>query len=164
MRQVPLPDLALDDVEVYGQALLDIQAGGDPAGTGNGLDLPAILGWLWDAIVEPVIDSLPATDEPSRLWWLPTGLLGSFPLHAAGHSGRPGALDAVVSSYVPTLRALAHARSRPPATARRQLVVALARTRGMPDLPGAAAEADDLQKLHPGTPLSDQRAIVDEVL
>jgi hypothetical protein len=76
-----------------------------------------------------------------RVWWMPLGLLGLFPLHAAGHSGEAGALDRVVSSYTSTLRVLAHTRGRPPAVTRRQLVVALEHTPGLPDLPNTVAEA-----------------------
>jgi hypothetical protein len=79
--------------------------------------------------------------------------------------GRPGALDKVVSSYTPTLRALAHARARRPAGARRQLTVALTRTPGLPDLPGAVDEAavvpaDPLDR----PPLIDQDATVTGVM
>jgi tetratricopeptide (TPR) repeat protein len=115
------------------------------------------LGWLWDAVVEPILKKMPpAADGTStlrRVWWLPTGLLGQFPLHAAGHVGRPGALDTVVSSYIPTLRALAHARTRPPATVRRQLTVALQHTPGELDLPRTVVEATALHAQHPDTPL-----------
>nr|WP_230569534.1 CHAT domain-containing protein [Saccharothrix luteola] len=65
-----------------------------------------------------------------------------LPLHAAGHRGRPGMLDRAVSSYTPTLRALAHTHRRPPASTRRQLVVALSSTPGLPPLPATVAEAD----------------------
>ncbi|SEP20280.1 CHAT domain-containing protein [Amycolatopsis saalfeldensis] len=87
----------------------------------------------------------------ARVWWLPVGRLGVFPLHAAGRAGQLGALDLMVSSYTPTLRALADARARPPARVRRQLTVAVSETPGLPDLPGTAAEAAELHAAHPGT-------------
>jgi CHAT domain-containing protein len=96
---------------------------------------------------------------------MPTGLLGLFPLHAAGHPGQPGALDAVISSYAPTLRALAHTRQRPAATTRRQLTVALEHTPGLEDLRNAANEAADLRTHHPDSPsLVDQNATTGRVL
>ncbi|MDH6434769.1 hypothetical protein M2158_003246 [Streptomyces sp. SAI-144] len=74
--------------------------------------------WMWDAIAEPVLSALglgaatPGDNDPPRLWWCPTGLLGLLPLHAAGRAG-DGVLDRVVSSFTPTLRALAEARRQP---------------------------------------------------
>ncbi|MFI9760306.1 CHAT domain-containing protein [Streptomyces sp. NPDC051963] len=163
---VPLPDLVHSDVHAYGEALLEaIHETGGFAGVLRRNVLPKILGWLWDTIVEPVVRALPATGPQPRVWWLPTGLIGLFPLHAAGHPGRPGALDAVVSSYTSTLRALAHAHARPTALTRRQLVVALARTPGLHDLPGSIAEADNLHSRAPDAPLlSDEDATVGQVL
>jgi CHAT domain-containing protein len=109
-------------------------------------ELPELLTWLWEAIVGPVLDAMPGVD---RVWWLPTGVLGLFPLHAASRPGEPGALDAVVSSYTANLRTLAHVRARPAPETRRQLLVALARTPDLPDLPGSAREAADLLAHHP---------------
>ncbi|MDH6109196.1 tetratricopeptide (TPR) repeat protein [Kitasatospora sp. MAP12-15] len=166
---IALPDLVFDDVYAHARELL---AATHDSGSLSGIlrrqrVLTDVLSWLWDAIVKPVLDALPAvgeTGKPPRVWWLPTGLLGLFPLHAAGHPGQPGALDKVVSSYTPTLRALAHTRARPPATARRQLTVALTHTPDLPDLPGTAAEAATLHSLHPGIPpLADQGATIARV-
>ncbi|KAL2274246.1 hypothetical protein FJTKL_03558 [Diaporthe vaccinii] len=50
-----------------------------------------------------------------HLWWVPTGPLTRFPLHAAGHhmkrSGET-ALDRVVSSYSPTIKSIIHTRQQ----------------------------------------------------
>lgn len=142
---ITLPALHLADVEANVAALLEVFDD----------DLPTvamrrrrrrvvvgILGWLWDAVVAPVIDTLPSTHaETPRVWWLPTGLLGLLPLHAAGHSGQPGALDAVVSSFVPSLRALREARDRPAARDRNSLTIALHHAPGQPELREAASDA-----------------------
>lgn len=96
------------------------------------------LAWLWTAVVQPVLAAL--GPEPGRVWWVPTGMLGLFPLHAAGPVTGAGCLDMVVSSYAPTFRALAHARNRSATPVRRQLTVALADTPGQPALPGTVAE------------------------
>jgi tetratricopeptide (TPR) repeat protein len=161
---VPLSELRMTDVLANAMALL--QATHDDTRLTGALRrqrvLTDVLGWLWTAIVDPALAALPDTGQAQRVWWLPIGLIGLFPLHAAGLPGQPGALDRVVSSYTPTLRALAHSRARPPATTRRQLTVALAHTPGLPDLPGTVAEATDL---HPGTPpLTDQDATTGRVL
>jgi tetratricopeptide (TPR) repeat protein len=153
---IPLPDLALNDVRDHADVLLaSHHTTGGLAGAARITALSSILAWLWDTIAEPVIRALPSTAPSTRVWWLPTGLLGLFPLHAAGHPGQPGALDAVVSSYTPTLRALAHAHDRPAAATRRQLVVALEQTPDHSDLPGTVAEARDLYGRHAGARLLD---------
>ena len=115
--------------------------------------LLASLEWLWSAIAEPALDALGLTgpgsaDAPrTRMWWCPTGPLTLLPLHAAGHhdgSGR-SVLDRVVSSYTPTVRALAEAKRRrtnPPP--HRFLIVGDA-----DDLPGAAREIEELLHLLP---------------
>jgi hypothetical protein len=111
--------------------------------------LSDVLAWLWESVVDTVRVGL----RQQRVWWLPIGAVGALPLHAAGIDGEPGALDLLVSSYTPSLRALHHLRHLPPPTARRQLTVALSDTPGFPRLPGTAAEAALLQAQHPDHPL-----------
>lgn len=126
--------------------------------------LQDVLGWLWDCVTGPVLAALPSEPAPHRIWWMPTGHLGVFPLHAAGYEGQPGVLDRAISSFIPSLRTLRDARTRPAVTERRQLVVALHRTPGQPDLPGAAEEAAELHASHPGTALLDEHATTGAVL
>ncbi|MER5254406.1 CHAT domain-containing protein [Streptomyces sp. NPDC002855] len=113
------------------------------------------LGWLWQAVVAPVLgslalDALPAGRLP-RVWWSPAGALGTMPLHAAAPAdGASGALDRVVSSYTPTLRALHHARqraARPAGTG--ALVVAVGEAADFAPLPAAHREAENLARLLP---------------
>ncbi|MCX5172909.1 CHAT domain-containing protein [Streptomyces antibioticus] len=153
---IPLPGLEWKAIEREANRLLDATlAEAQPAEP-----LREILGWLWDTVTGPVLDALeagghlPAGPEggPPRLWWCPTGPMVWFPLHAAGH--RPGAvMDRVVSSYTPTLRALASARlARREAGAdgpRRTLVVAMPDTPLASALPGVRREADRLRALVP---------------
>ncbi|GAA3433780.1 CHAT domain-containing protein [Kutzneria kofuensis] len=162
LRLIPLPELRFSDVLRHAGSLLEVT---HVPGLVNTLRrqriVPEVLAWLWDTVVSPVVDALPTR----RVWWMPTGLLGVLPLHAAGHPGRPGALDAVTSSYTATVRTLADARTRTPSGARRQLTVALRHTPGLPDLPGTVAEADELQDQWGNmAPLRDDRASVAAVL
>jgi tetratricopeptide (TPR) repeat protein len=157
---VPLPELRLADVEARAAELTQAthDAGSFTGELRRQRVLTELLGWLWDTAVEPVLDAVERQLRPDdevlpRVWWMPTGLLGLLPLHAAGHPGQAGALDRVISSYTPTLRALARARGRPAATALRRLTVALDRTPGLPDLPATAAEAASLHAAHPDMPL-----------
>lgn len=124
--------------------------------------LTAVLGWLWDTVADPVLDSLgltrrPAADETwPRIWWCPSGLLSLLPLHAAGHHGTrfsdppQTVVDRVASSYAATARTLLHARRPVPADAAASigqvLVVAMAHTPGASDLKAAPAEADVLTR------------------
>ncbi|WP_330334595.1 CHAT domain-containing protein [Streptomyces sp. NBC_00536] len=129
-----------------------------------------ILEWLWESVVEPVLEALAALGEavpPSqdgqplpRVWWAPGGLLGLLPLHAAGFHTEPerGAhrrttLDRVVSSYTPTIRALRHARrdqrqrQRQPAEGSRSLIVAMPTTPGYAPLPHVPEEVRRIRDL-----------------
>ncbi|MFI6169410.1 CHAT domain-containing protein [Nocardia sp. NPDC051052] len=170
---IPLPALTAADVRSYAIDLHDATTAGAHAGLTRSLRrqrvVSEILGWLWDTVVEPISAVLAtqfeAGQQKPRVWWLPTGLLGLFPLHAAGHVGGACALDHCVSSYTPTLRALAHIRSRPPSNYRRQLTVALERTPGLPDLPGTVAEITQLLAGDAGaSALIDQDATIGGVV
>lgn len=127
------------------------------------------LSWLWDTVAEPVLDALghtatPAADVPwPRVWWCPVGSAAHLPLHAAGHhadlvaadpavAANPRTvLDRVVSSYTPTVRALGHARSHPPAavTAGSTLIVAVPDAPETRPLTGVSLEADVIEALIP---------------
>ncbi|ETS81126.1 hypothetical protein PFICI_06128 [Pestalotiopsis fici W106-1] len=79
-----------------------------------------MLEWLWDGIVSPVLESLGFTQTPSdgnwpRIWWIPTGPLVGFPLHAAGYhldKASRTALDRVISSYAISIKAIMHTRGQ----------------------------------------------------
>ncbi|WP_052745252.1 CHAT domain-containing tetratricopeptide repeat protein [Streptomyces sp. WM6386] len=129
LRVVPLPELTLGGVRQHVDAFLTaLREFTDPErdfledpDRQDVLDL--VLRRLWDTVAGPVLDALgmdgvSAQPAPQRLWWVPTGPLTLLPLHAAGHHrevGRPvprTVLDRAVSSYTPTVRALAHTRGR----------------------------------------------------
>ncbi|KAF8886627.1 hypothetical protein CPB84DRAFT_1850089 [Gymnopilus junonius] len=67
-----------------------------------------VLGFLWDKIVKPIVDSLDLrkSNHPEQIKWCPTGLFTFLPLHAAGHYD-DGTIDCIsdyaVSSYTPTV-------------------------------------------------------------
>jgi len=102
-------------IEGYAKYLREMKIGVDSSCLND--KLREILAWLWKQAVEPVLIKLHITagsvkDRPTkpRIWWVASGLLGSFPLHVAGLSQDPGVNDnvlhRVVSSYVPTVRSL----------------------------------------------------------
>ncbi|WP_344190565.1 CHAT domain-containing protein [Acrocarpospora corrugata] len=138
-------------------------------------EMLAVLSWLWDECAEPILNSLgfPGSPKPGqpwpRLWWCPVGEMAFFPLHAAGHHVGIGdsyeatrteeprtVIDRVVSSYIPTIRALQYARqarSSPPAvpesgeTPTGALIVAMPDTPGASRLSGVSDEAQRLTEL-----------------
>ena len=80
------------------------------------MSLEHLLVELWNVVVSPIIQHLlPHSPKGSRLWWCPTGVFTSIPLHAAGRcrQGAPSLSRVYVSSYAPTLEALIRARSTP---------------------------------------------------
>ena len=121
------------------------------------------LALLWRILMKPLLQELgytKASPDPPRVWWIPTGVLSLFPLHAAGDpkSGQ-GVLQYVVSSYSPSLKALAQARL---VDARRKqdwgdeiqnqltntaLVVSMDETPNMSILPQSHAEVSAVQSL-----------------
>ncbi|PWR14199.1 hypothetical protein DKT69_17505 [Micromonospora sicca] len=121
-------------------------------------DLLGILAWLWDAVTGPVLDRIaPGHDPAPRIWWSPIGTLARLPLHAAGHHREPGrprtVFDRAVSSYTPTLTALAHAvaeRPRPP-TAATAAVFGVPTARDLPALSQVRAEVEHVARLIPGS-------------
>ncbi|KAJ7209242.1 CHAT domain-containing protein [Mycena pura] len=73
---------------------------------------------LWSEIAKPVIQALrlEKSENPSRLWWCPTGPFVFLPIHAAGIYTPDNVLsvaDYVISSYTPTVTALIAARDNP---------------------------------------------------
>lgn len=110
----------------------------------------ATLEWLWDSIVHPILERLgytqrPAHEECPRIWWIPTGPLVGFPLHAAGYHlegrGRT-ALDQIASSYATSLQSIIHTRQKQPAKCEgaNMVLVAMENTPGNQSLNHAGDE------------------------
>ncbi|KAI0261958.1 CHAT domain-containing protein [Gloeopeniophorella convolvens] len=81
--------------------------------------LRSVLEDLHEFVGQPVIDKLRdlAIPEQSRVWWCPTSVFCSLPLHAAGPVSSDNGMkqyfsDIYISSYTPTLSALIEARER----------------------------------------------------
>ncbi len=154
---VRLPDLSPETARAMTAELLTLQ---HQAGRRPQERLTSLLGWIWDVIAMPIMNSDAMTDLPGpgppRLWWCPSGLLSLLPLHAAGHHSagsdvaRPTVLDRVVSSYSPTIRALLHARTAGPvseglpAGKGEVIAIAIPDTPGAPELRAARGEAEAL--------------------
>ncbi|CAH0051084.1 unnamed protein product [Clonostachys solani] len=123
------------------------------------------LEWLWETIASPILDCLGFThalgqDESQwpRIWWVATGIMSSFPIHAAGwHAASPDlghtVLDRVVSSYSSSIKAIIYSQRRPAFDYEKlrdqsqALLVAVPQAPGCSSLPSAAKEHLVLQKL-----------------
>ncbi|KAJ6261372.1 hypothetical protein Dda_4042 [Drechslerella dactyloides] len=108
IRVLGLPDLKLGDVRKEAQNLRSSSL----------IAVTPTLEWLWNVVCGPSLDALgfgsPVSDNNwPRVWWIPTGLLSQFPLHAAGYHERGSTktvLDRAMSSYAPSVKALIHGR------------------------------------------------------
>ncbi|KAI0133387.1 CHAT domain-containing protein [Hypoxylon sp. NC0597] len=119
---------------------------------------PRVLSWLWDAVAGPILNSLQITKAPlnsgdyPRIWWIPTGALSRFPLHAAGYHGKGSdttVIDRVMSSYSLSIKTIIDGRRlRSPATltSRRAVLVAMPDTPEQKTLPFARDEVAMLDK------------------
>ena len=83
--------------------------------------LVSVLAELYTLVGQPVINRLRQLQVPeqSRVWWCPTSVFCSLPLHAMGpipsDDGEPRYfLDLYICSYTPTLSALIQSRRRDP--------------------------------------------------
>ncbi|KAL4740778.1 CHAT domain-containing protein [Aspergillus similis] len=76
------------------------------------------LHWLWTHCVKLVVNEIELqTLVPGvlpRIWWIGTGVASSLPFHAAGDHSHPteNTISHAISSYTPTIKALAYSRSR----------------------------------------------------
>ncbi|MEV0355709.1 CHAT domain-containing protein [Nocardia sp. NPDC050697] len=161
------PEAVADRVTAF-DAALAASARPGPEETGAQTVITEILGWLWDAVAEPVLERLGHTAAPPgdwpRVWWSPIGRLALLPIHAAGRFPDGAAvLDRVVSSYTPTLRALQYAKSRATNAEGDLAIVAIGAVPGGTTLGSVRREAADIAALTPATTLRDAAATVDAV-
>ena len=87
--------------------------------------LASVLKELYELVGKPVIERLRTLRVPdqSRVWWCPTSVFCSLPLHAMGpipsdDGERRYFLDLYICSYTPSLSALIQSRSRNPSSSR----------------------------------------------
>lgn len=114
----------------------------------------ALLIWLWDVIVSPILTALGITAAPPRplgelphIWWMGTGPLGLAPFHAAGHhtnGSTENTISRVISSYTPNLKALQYSRQKPAETIRDLLLVAMPTTDDESELEGVEEELTEI--------------------
>ncbi|KAF2403292.1 hypothetical protein EJ06DRAFT_326122 [Trichodelitschia bisporula] len=119
---IPLPLLGASEAEDWlGQDLTNASSGDRGA---RNKAYREFLSWLWQNCVKLVFQELRyriqtsadsfSADSLPRVWWIGTGLASSFPFHAAGETGHASenAYCCAVSSYTPSIKALAYSRER----------------------------------------------------
>ncbi|KLO90852.1 uncharacterized protein LW93_150 [Fusarium fujikuroi] len=146
IQSIPLPQLMIQDIRSNTQQ----------AHTSS----PKILEWLWHTIAEPVlgaiaINGVSSEERLPRIWWIPTGLLSIYPLHAAGRhykGSRNTVIDRAMSSYSSSIRAIIRTRDRAglnpvPLGNERAVLVSMERTPGYSTLPSAGKEIAQLRPI-----------------
>jgi hypothetical protein len=119
--------------------------------------LASVLADLYKLVGRPVIDRLRELNIPkqSRIWWCPTSVFYSLPLHAMGpipskdsDSDKQYFMDLYISSYIPTLSALVQSRDCNPTSQSfdRPSLLLVAQTD--PSLPKVGGEIDVIQGLN----------------
>ncbi|KAK4862076.1 hypothetical protein LT330_003214 [Penicillium expansum] len=162
IRSLLLPALHNADIKKFAQS--------------DNLGSPRILEWLWTAIAHPILQTLGLFQPPSanedwpHIWWIPTGLLTKFAIHAAGQyshvssgdivTSYESVLDRAMSSYSSSVKAIIHGRRRAVSTIpnmtsipggassqQEALLIAIEDTPGKWDLPFAPEEIRTLDPL-----------------
>lgn len=141
-----LPKLVFADANHRMQQLPRLARGKRSTNPMRTTQMTELLAWLWDVVVAPVMGVLQPHGIANqailpRVWWIGAGVLGRAPFHAAGRdhssSSTSNTLNRVLSSYIPTIKALAYARKKElhlgSKSAAKVLLV------GMPTTPGKAA-------------------------
>ncbi|KAJ6598725.1 CHAT domain-containing protein [Mycena sp. CBHHK59/15] len=165
VMHVPLPAFSLQDAEILSDSLATLLGHGHRSGRLNGKregeltpddQFAHILSEIWLKISKPILNALgitrPSRNNLQRVWWCPTGVLASLPLHAAGLHDENGGFgshlsDFVISSYTPSLAALIKSL-RPIRTsggALKILAVAQPCAFGQSYLPGTREEIDRIE-------------------
>ena len=110
---IPTPDGFYDRASALKNELLGARNKHGPDSDNYNQTLAHVLTELYVLVGKPVIDRLRQLDVPeqSRVWWCPTSVFCSLPLHAMGPIPSDGGedryfLDIYIPSYTPTLSAL----------------------------------------------------------
>ncbi|KAL4783420.1 CHAT domain-containing protein [Aspergillus varians] len=122
ITSIPLKKLHFQDLKVHVPKVIgknQLSKGGPSTKRKRNQELQNILHWLWDTAVLPILTELQLlvhhdhSDTPlPRIWWVASGYMGLFPMHAAGDGRGTATMDYVISSYIPTLQVLKFSQMR----------------------------------------------------
>lgn len=156
----PIANTKDSDMQSRGQTLTMLKQSDTPQDRGKkNKRYGEFLRWLWLKCVQSILlvvhqGQRPRPNNLPRIWWIGVGVASSLPFHAAGdHSidSTENTLSWAISSYTPTIKALAHARRRLSKTSQGQkakpqlLMVAMPTTPGEGGLPGVMKETSVVQ-------------------
>ncbi|KAJ5772185.1 hypothetical protein N7520_002714 [Penicillium odoratum] len=153
VKSVRLPQLTDEDTKKWLNQELTTYRNPQERGKKNKRYLE-FLRWLWSNCVEIILLEVQSMQKPDpgklpSIWWIGIGSAYHLPFHAAGiHSdgSTENTLSWAISSYTPTIKALAHAREmgamsvNAPGNTPKLLVVTMPTTPGERDLPGVESE------------------------
>ncbi|PVI00224.1 TPR-like protein [Periconia macrospinosa] len=150
IKSMELPKLSASDAWRW----LNRQWNTDRKGLDSGnKGLQEYLDWLWQ--------SAAGEARSPRIWWIGTGLASSMPFHAAGNH-KPGLeknlFKRVISSYTPSIKALAYSRERlrkSDVCGDSVLLATMTTTPGLPTLGGVEDEKKAILKVLPTRFTSD---------
>ncbi|PPQ83884.1 hypothetical protein CVT25_000628 [Psilocybe cyanescens] len=152
-----LPDISGDEIQAWAETLREgmnsFYVGDIPLPQYESNYLVPILRGLWKGLACPILDHLRQIGDVKRVWWYPTGPLMFLPIHAASpcEEDKPGLLDLLISSYVPSLHSLIRA-SKSPQLPLKVLAVGLPDTPGFSSLKYVDKEMKELKKHFRGSP------------
>jgi hypothetical protein len=117
---ISTPDDFFERAGALKEKLLDSRRKSGPDSHHYEESLAVVLDKLYELVGKPVIDRLRQlqVQEQSRIWWCPTSVFCSLPLHAMGPIPSDDGelryfLDLYICSYTPTLSALIQSRQAP---------------------------------------------------
>lgn len=145
IKSVALPKMVYFDVIKQMAELPRLVRGKRSTWVARNKQMAKILLWLWEVAVEPVLEELGLTTVTSRIWWIGVGPLATAPFHAAGDHSRGSTrntISRVISSYIPTIKALMYATEKKLELNRedtRLLLVTMPTTPSVPAVPALSA-------------------------
>jgi CHAT domain-containing protein len=148
---ISTPDDFYDRANILRDQLVEARKHGLDSSKYQGA-LCAVLRDLYELVGQPVIERLQALGVPeqSRIWWCPTSVFCSLPLHAMGPIPSSDAhkryfSDLYIPSYTPSLSALIESRKASPPMVEKPSLLLVAQ----PDesLPGVSGEVKVIQRV-----------------
>ncbi|KAI9452977.1 CHAT domain-containing protein [Lactarius psammicola] len=170
--RIPTPCDFYNCARVLKDKLLDSRLKSGLDSTDYDRTLAFVLAELYNLVGKPVIDRLRLLNVPeqSRIWWCPTSVFCSLPLHAMGPIPSDDGemryfLDLYICSYTPTLSALIQSRNRDSGSRSLDRPSLLLVAQPDPSLPTVSGEIQVVQALDTEvTSLVSEAATPDEVI
>ncbi|KAH9005585.1 CHAT domain-containing protein [Lactarius hatsudake] len=158
-RTIPTTDDFYDRANKIRDELVEARKYGLDSGEYQ-VALSSVLKCLYELVGEPVITRLQVLGVPeqSRIWWCPTSVFCSLPLHAMGPIPSGGNRmryfsDLYIPSYTPSLSALIESRNASPQMVEKPSLLLVAQPED--SLPGVKGEIKAIRSLEPQVTVAD---------